>query len=444
MRELDYTYHYAGRSSLTGMSSQQKLSLVADQSDPDASQDFLIAHAKHPLITARSLRAVSDIVGSRFYVPPAMLARILREADPVVTVGHETVRFEGFSACCSTYARLDIDEAALDAEQRRTGTTNVDFGPNLRAMLAQVSPDSQLQISIGPKAVALTHDENRLVERKVPLPLRWLKGFAEVQSHMAGMVPALSLAPTPAQKFLRRLPRSKSDHLVWVSAQGQRVRATTRASLGSVPLRGGHRLNVLLSLAPKAKILRVFVNEGLKSSAWVLDFAGQRLCLVLNADPWRGFSGDGQLLSELTTEAEKTAAVTAQLNWQDRLDPNILAPLINASPHEVHIALCQLAALGRVGYDLWSQTWFHRELPFGFERVRSLNPRLKAAANLADNGAVALSQNYADVKSGDVTHRVRFAEDGHSCTCPWFAANGHTRGPCKHILAVELMMERQA
>jgi hypothetical protein len=47
-------------------------------------------------------------VASRFFVPPAMLERILALADPIVTSGGGMLRFEGFSGCRSVYARVDL------------------------------------------------------------------------------------------------------------------------------------------------------------------------------------------------------------------------------------------------------------------------------------------------------------------------------------------------
>ena len=43
-----------------------------------------------------------------------------------------------------------------------------------------------------------------------------------------------------------------------------------------------------------------------------------------------------------------------------------------------------------------------------------------------------------------VSHRVRLGPDGARCTCPWFARHQGQRGPCKHVLAVQLVMEAQA
>ncbi|AGC48099.1 hypothetical protein MYSTI_06826 [Myxococcus stipitatus DSM 14675] len=51
---------------------------------------------------------------------PAMLHRILLEADPVVTCGCGMLRFEGVSGCANTYARADLTPSAYSRGRVRT------------------------------------------------------------------------------------------------------------------------------------------------------------------------------------------------------------------------------------------------------------------------------------------------------------------------------------
>jgi hypothetical protein len=419
------------------------LELVSDHSITSEAA-FIKARALYPEVTAKSLRAVSEVVGSRFYVAPSMLAKILREADPVATVGADAVRFEGFSACCSAYIRWDVDNEALVAEERRKGTTNVDFGPELRGMLSSVSRDSEMKISIGSKSVEIVTDGETFIEKKVPLPLRWVKGFAEVQVAIAGMELAFNLPKVSAQRFLRGLPRGKNDQRIWVAANGPIARVSAREARGAVPLRGSHRLRVFEPLVGLADSLDVHVNRVTGATSWALNFGAQRLWLVLNAEPWRGFSGDGGLLSQMaSSDKSGLTAVAAQLNWQDQIDPTALAATTGLAQKTVEVALAELAAGGRLGFDLDRMAYFHRELPFDMSRVEGLNPRLKSARALFDKGAVRWVNGVAEVVSSDVTHKVIRDDDGSRCTCPWFAKNGGQRGPCKHILAVEMDIDRQ-
>jgi len=441
MAQIEHAYVYAAGSRLEPAPGGFRLGLVTDSGAAEG--HFLTAFARSPKVTARGLRAVSQVVGSRFYTPPAMLARILREADPVATVSPGAVRFEGFSACCSVYARHDMDPDALEIEALSPGTTNVDFGPELRAALAQVRKDSRLALSVGADAVGIRHDRAEVIERKVPLPLRWVRGFAEVQAHLSGMEHAATLPRIAAQRFLRALPRGDAPHPQWLVTSGAAPRLSARPLKGAVKLRGAHRLRALEGLAAQAQALHVHANADLGSSAWSLDFGDQRLLLVLNAEPWRGFSGDGRLLSDLAGPDEAgVAALKAQLNWQTSLERNALAEAAGLTPERAGMALARLAALGLVGFDLHTGAWFHRALPFDMDRVQALNPRLKSARALVEAGAVLLDPDgaAASVRSADVTHRVTLAEP-MSCTCPWYAANGSARGPCKHMLAAEITLQ---
>lgn len=408
-------------------------------------RSFLEATLALPQVTAKALRAVADLAGARFYVPPAMLARILREADPVATVSADAIRFEGFSACCSAYMRLDLDDEALaGVTERSVGTTNVDFGGEMKQALARVRPDAGLSLRIEPSAVSIHHEHAAAREDKVPLPTRWIRGFAEVQQHLAGMERAFSLSRVSALRLLRTLPRSKDDRRIWISLVGQAARTSARMTPGSVPLTGAHRLALLEPLCAYASGMEVFRNDALGSSAWVLSLPGQRLVLVLNAEPWRGFSGDGRLLSWLArSDGRHDALLRAQLNWQTALDEPALAVSTGLDSAEVRSGLARLAAGGLLGYDLARRAWFHRVLPFDLSRLQQLNPRLKAANALVEKAAVTIAADglSAQVSSADVVHTVTVTGDGHHCTCPWFAKHAGARGPCKHVLAFELVAQ---
>ncbi len=374
MFETVYTYEHP--SSLQVEPNRATLTIASDTNLPSrpSKPAFLKARVATPLVTARALRAISEIVGERFYVPPSMLARILREADPVATVGMETVRFEGFSACCSADIRLDIDDEALEIEQRSRGTTNVDFGPELHGLLPTIARDTHMEISIGQDAVEIIADGDAIIEKRVPLPLRWIKGFGEVQVAIAKMQLAFSLPRIAAQRFLRGLPRGANDQKNWVAAVGPAAKLSARESKDAVPLRGCHRLRVLEPLVGLCEQLDVYVNKLTGATCRSLNFGSQRLSLVVNAEPWRGFSVVGGLLIKLTKE----------------------------------------------------------------------NPSGSAAAKaLSEKGAVQMSGDTAKVLSENVTHSIVFDETGWRCTCPWFSKNGQLRGPCKHVLAVELALEHQ-
>ncbi|WP_420334078.1 SWIM zinc finger family protein [Roseibium sp.] len=446
MPATDKTYRYAASSGVHANAGRTRLTLATDRGvSPSNSGHFLSARALYPDITARGLRAVSETVAARYYIPPGMLAKILREADPVVTVSPGAVRFEGFSACCSAYARMDLTPDALEVSHSRNGTTNVDFGAELRGALANVGGDTDFDITVSQDAVGITRDDITVVERKVPLPLRWIRGFAEVQVVQGQMQPAFHLSRVAAQRFLRTLPRSKDDSARWVSVRGGIAAVSSRPTDGAVLLRGAHRLRLLEAMVSRSGGMDVFSAEATGASAWSLDFGSQRFWLVLNAEPWRGFSGDGGTLSAMaSSSSDAVAAIRAQLNWQDRIDVPALSSATGLETHIVEDALAELAARGLVGFDLGRMGYFHRVLPFDLAPLDDLNPRLKAARDLCDANAVTMTPFGAEVASKDAVHKVDRDAQGWRCTCPWFSKHGRQRGPCKHVLAVEMQLERLA
>ena len=150
------------------------------------------------LAMASGLLAVARVARTRFYVPPGMLAAILRAADPVVTSNGDRLRFESFSACCGVHARLDVLPGALDGPAMDTGTTNVDFNPPMRQALAGIGGLDPLHLSVGDDVTVTTLEES-VTEQRVPLPRRWIKGFAEVQVAAAGMRPVLDVPVVEAR-----------------------------------------------------------------------------------------------------------------------------------------------------------------------------------------------------------------------------------------------------
>src|SRR5204862_2775172 len=172
---LAYAYRYPFASELAAIPQGGRLRL-ATCGGAEENRCFFQGRLTRPQRTADLLRGLAQIVQSRFHVPPAMLARILAQADPVITSSDDILRFEAFSACCSTYARVDLLPGALDGQLQGRGTTNVDFNATLRAALARIRDGDKVELSVGAKAVELSRNAEAVVERKVPLPLRWLKG----------------------------------------------------------------------------------------------------------------------------------------------------------------------------------------------------------------------------------------------------------------------------
>ena len=449
--KLAHHYAYARPSAL----SEAGLRL-ATSTPPDHAAPFLEADARRPRAVALALRTVSEVVGMRYHVPAAMLARILREADPVLTWGGDLLRVEGFSGCCGVYARADIGAAALAPRDARHGTTNVDFNAPLRAALARVRDNDPLAIRVGVDGVAVDAGGDPVVERRVALPLRWIRGFLEVQAVQRRMTPRLRLDRAGAVRFLRALPRhGRASDATWVVASGRGARLSARGRGDAVRVAGIQRLRTLEPLLPLAGGLDVHVDPVTGASAWRLEAGeGVGLTLALSPETWRGFSGEGQALEDLAGGAEGLARVRAALRWQAELSPAALAAESGLDAEAVDGALAWLATRGLVGWDVGRGAWFHRVLPFDLDaavaRIEAQHPRLAGARRLLERpGAVTLLPATAPdtvearVAGTGVTHVVHLRGDEARCTCPWYARHRDTRGPCKHILAAQLAWDEQ-
>jgi hypothetical protein len=288
--------------------------------------------------------------------------------------------------------------------------------------------------------------DGSVVERKVPLPLRWLRGFAEVQVIASRFDPRAEVNAVEAAAFLRTLPPVRDRSVLWVVPAGRSLRLTSRPSPGAVCLAGAGRLAAMKPFLRFATVLRAYGPAAPTTpvaSTWELETPTLRLSLTLSPEPYRGFSGEGAVLESLASDevADDADMVGALLSWDPTVDVDALASATALPAARVRSALALLGMAGRVGFDVAEAAYFHRVLPYDAGRAARLNPRLVAARALVQAGAVRISGGDAWVHSGQERYQIRVT-DGvpASCTCTWWARHRGARGPCKHALAVELSL----
>ncbi|MQY10339.1 hypothetical protein SRB5_04460 [Streptomyces sp. RB5] len=406
---------------------------------------FFAGFLTRPRIAAAGLLAVADVAATRYYQPERR-----GFLDPVVTGNGDRLRFESFSACCGVHARLDVLQEGLDGGTTEHGTTNVDVNNPLREALSLLGPDDPLHLRVGPDEMAVTTLDGPVVEKKVPLPDRWVRGFGETQVLASAFDLRAELNAAQTARFLRSLSTGTSRASApvrWlVPAPGGVLRATSRAVPGAVCLAGPERLGTLRRVLRHATGLRVYgpgVRAGSEpvASAWEITLPGMRLTLTLSPAVSRGFSGEGAVLESLAAEsaAEDADLLSVLLAWEPRVDIADLAARAGLDTARVRAGLTHLGTSGRIGYDVAEAAYYHRELPFDTSRVERANPRLRDARALVAEGAVRLDGATGLVRSGEVTYQVHERDGELGCTCPWWAKYRGGRGPCKHALAVRLV-----
>jgi hypothetical protein len=424
----------------------------------------LVAHPRffdgfltHPQAMAAGLLTVADVAAANYHQPrPALL-------DPVVTGNGDRLRFESFSGCCGVYARLDVLPEGFDGQSGH-GTTNIDVNVPLRDALSCLTSSEPIQLSVGPEELAVRTLDGPVVERKVPLPERWVRGFGEVQVISSGFDQRAGVPAVEAMRFLRSLPRGGSrggsGAALWVVPSGRTLRLTSRGVAGAVCLPGAGRLAALSRVLRFARALNVYgppsVDGVATGSAWEVDLPGARLTLTLSPSPSRGFSGEGAVLTALAAQGaeEDAEEVAGLLSWDPRIEIADLAERCGLSTGRVKAALGRLGAAGRVGYDTAEAGYFHRELPFDTQFVELANPRMRNARALLAEGAVRLDEGEAgdgslaatvtsDERANHVRLHLAASSESASCTCRWWAQYRGGRGPCTHVLAVQLLRQAQ-
>lgn len=370
--------------------------------------------------------------------------------DPVVTCGGELLRFEGFSACCGVYARVDLEPGAYKGVFVSQGTTNIDFNEDMQAALAQVRDTENVGLAVGSEDFALLKGADQIVERKVKLPLRWIRGFIEVQAYQSRMEKRFEIDRIETLRFLRSLPRAaKTETKFWIVPAGRGLRVSPTETSDGVRIAGLDRLRLLEDLAPLADALRIYSDPAGQASLWELHLGPIRFSLAVSAEVWRGFSGEGQALASLIAElpANLLEQARASLKWQAELREEEFAQNWDCPGAQVRAALSALGSRGLVGYDLRRAAFFHRELPFDLSLVEEIHPRLQAARALVAEKKIRTTSSSpdhieAEVEGSGVTHRVRITDQSERCTCDWFSKHQGSRGPCKHILAARLAADQ--
>ena len=436
------SYQYATPSALMKTVSNDELFLAKyNEVRKKDAPCFFWGKLKDPYITARCLITLSNVVKSSFSLSPFQLALL---KDPIVTAGNEKIRFEGFSHCAGVYARVDILPGGYEGEFPESGTTNVDFNQQMISALSGISRAQQVVLSVGKKEVSISKEGQKFVERKVPLPVKWIKGLTTVQLFLAETEKNFSFNSIQALQLFQSMPNGKPKEDYYLIVRGNKPSFSPIKSASAICIGGVHRLKLLEPLLPLAHELRVFAHPDMQSTTWQLYFGNVRFSLSLSRDAWRGFSGEGAALESLIEDVpdQWIDAVDKYSYSNQAFNPVMLAVEEGIDLQKIENITGRLSAMGLLGYDLDENHFFYRRLPFKLSRILSLNPRLKDAEKLLQEGKVDITfkddnKVEARVEGTGVKHLVILEGGRERCTCTWFSKNQGERGLCKHILAVK-------
>lgn len=442
------SYKYAAKSSLTKEKGAENLLLSKfSEVEKGSAPCFYWGSLKHPFELSRCLITLSNIVQSSFNLSAFQLALL---KDPIVTAGNEQLRFEGFSHCAGVYARVDVLENGQDGEFIESGTTNVDFNTPLIAELGKIKKNDELILSVGQQEVGFHKDGASFTERKVPLPSKWIKGLTTVQQYFSESDYGVTLTRIQAIQLFKTIPNGKVKTDYFLINRGGKYLFSPIKSTRAICIGGIHRLRLLQPLLPLITRLKIYPHKNMQSVTFILGFTELNFVFSISRDYWRGFSGEGAALEELIEDlpdalirAFDTCAYTNQ-----EFNPTLLSFEEPIAITKIDKLATKLSAMGLLGYDLEKNGFFYRRLPFKLERILSLNPRLKGAEKLLEEGKVTIlvhsaTKIEARVAGSGVFHYVVLNDDFQKCTCAWFSRNQGERGACKHILAVKKKVKNE-
>lgn len=438
---MDITYQYREPSTITKSENKSEL-FLAHYNEAFQEKEvpcFFWGKLGEPYIVARGLLTLSRIVAANF-MPNSSTLR-----DPVITVGGGKLRLEAFSSCCSVYGKVDILPEALDGEFLQQGTTNVDFNTEMISALSKINKGEDVFFSIGKKEFVLQKAAHKVVEKKVSLPLRWIKGMATVQLLSAEMQEVATLDKLQIQLLFRAIPKGDAKDDYYLSFRGKKPFLSPIKSQGSICIGGIHRLRLAETMTSLAQKLVIYTAPSENATAFQFDCAHLRFTMMLSRSFWRGFSGEGSTLEHLIEDIPKEwmqkLHTYAQINEEFTPQDALLKEL---SSYDFKNVATRLSAMGLLGYDLAQKTYYYRKLPFKMSRVESLNPRYKNALLLIKKGQYEWVHNSDEhtetqIKGSGVFHKVIITPEKAWCTCTWYATHGNNRGDCKHILATKIL-----
>lgn len=442
MSRESVSYQYESPSSLSTLQGKENLLLSKfNEVEKGTSPCFFWGKLNNPYILSRCLITLSNTVQSSFNLSPFQLALL---KDPIVTAGNDQIRFEGFSHCAGVYARVDILEGGQDGEFIENGTTNVDFNTPLISELGKIKKNDDLVLSVGKKEIGFHKGGESFIERKVPLPNKWIKGLTTVQHYFSESEQTKTLNRIQAIQLFKTIPSGKVKTDYYLINRGNRYLFSPMKASRAVCIGGIHRLKLLQPLIPLINELKVYPHKDMQSVSFILCFDELNFVFSISRDFWRGFSGEGAALESLIEDLPESL-IQAFDNYSftnQEFNPTLMSFEEGIDIQKIDQLSTKLSAMGLLGYDLSKNGFFYRRLPFKLNRILSLNPRLKGVEKLLTEDKVHITKKEGDdvearVEGSGVHHYVAIKGDLEKCTCTWYSKNQGERGPCKHILAVK-------
>ena len=414
--------------------------------------------------------------------------------DPVISVHPDSVIFEAFSIDESSYARVTVPNENLDViGDMIYGTTNIDFSRDLVKEFKRVRNYRPAWIKVERDAVELSTNLHSVVEKKIDLPISWVRGFLQVQS--ASVLPSihLDLSAETLSLVLSHLSRNREKEsprsLRFVLKKGEKpsiiidpwdleipeYHYTYQDDFeGEIRIWGRRRLMTLKDLLPFTDQISVRLLGTGMPSYWSISISGHRFDLGLSgwtANDWAK-KAEFSILAAVSDEEVKMDVLNEYLRTKLSLTIKQASNKLRISNRAAAHGLQRLCEQGQAMYDPTSDLYRWRQLIDQFKDgdtlVNSLfqsgtdgsrtdissvqtkeDERMTYAKKLIHDNCVKIIDSTdtekATIYKMEVVGRNAkiFHPDFHvdldgrisvaSCTCSFFRLNKLRKGPCNHI-----------
>ena len=292
----DLEYNYKGISTYSKTKGINNL-VLAHQTEIEEVNNipcFFWGSLTDPYVTAKCWTTIAKVVRSSFGpIPPSL-------RDPIVSAGSERLRFEGFSSCNGVYVRLDMKPEAIDGEFIANGTTNVDFNDPMLNALNAIQKNEKVTLAVGQQDVQVITSKAKVTEKKVTLPMRWIKGLTSVQLYLADMDLKFELNKIQTIQLFQSLPKGTVKGDFFITKRAGKFMFSTLATADSVRIGGVQRLRLLEGILAIVDKIFIYESSDKQTCAIVAEFGKMQLLMAFSPDSYRGFSGEGNVLETMT------------------------------------------------------------------------------------------------------------------------------------------------